>query len=900
MTTQRQAIQLPQVGVQGPAQLQVQDSFGVSQVASDPNKRVLNTLLKFGNKVAADEMDKEIQANYVAGQSLRRSNAELTGKEPLPTKKGYAALNAKLQAQQLMFDEKQRIDEGLNATDPKEYAPGLGDRFKDYLTGDPMTDQILTASMGEYAAELGRYQADANYKKRTADGISQATADVRNHILAIKDSQNKGDVQGEAGAREGLIQALSLPTVQNESLRQQLYGDLAVMGLEQDDPTALNYVREQGIQFDTKQESRIASATAAYNTKQKRKLDTKYQNDVADFEANVAGAKTIYEHRLAAKLLQVTYPDRITNKYIISQEDAFRRGLAKSSLDKIVTDAYREGRVAQIGVSNKEMQAQAEAVNAQVYSDESLSPEDKEKEVIRYWQKNGIVRNSLKTELTAGLSVPLLDGKMHPNFEQAFYRTLEHFKVSPDLTMRHLSEDQSKLFRELYAATTTGGQELGDAVLRMEQHRVNRAELTREDMQDFRDEIGDAVDEVLGKGFYNWTMNGFKTFTNEAEVRTRITELANIYLNQGMANPEAAVEAARDNIKKTHEQLGNSLIFNNGTPIHERMGIEPARTEEAMDYLYDSIEKLDPSFDRSQSMLLGNPKEGTLFVGKLSEDKILLQTYPYSFSDIGAAFKEDVIQPELAQAEAEEAAAVQNSQDQMSMIKDAQELLGWSKEDAETATSNFIGRFITEQRINSARADQKLIERYGTESQDELENLKVMKEAFSPGNTLSKEQVALLEDGRVDEYKETLAPEPDVSNMTSLEAFIFKHEGFSATEYLDTKGVPTIGIGQTGEFRDMSFRQAVQKKRDLAEKKIPDLNTFPETVQNNIVSSFYRGSLSGSPKTIALINKGMFQEAAEEFLDNREYREARKSGSGVARRMEEVAIALASMPNKSK
>jgi hypothetical protein len=58
------------------------------------------------------------------------------------------------------------------------------------------------------------------------------------------------------------------------------------------------------------------------------------------------------------------------------------------------------------------------------------------------------------------------------------------------------------------------------------------------------------------------------------------------------------------------------------------------------------------------------------------------------------------------------------------------------------------------------------------------------------------------------------------------------------------------------------------------------------------LSSFYRGGLSGSPKTIDKINKGDFEGAAKEFLDNKEYRKSKKKGTGVHLRMEELSNIL--------
>ena len=68
--------------------------------------------------------------------------------------------------------------------------------------------------------------------------------------------------------------------------------------------------------------------------------------------------------------------------------------------------------------------------------------------------------------------------------------------------------------------------------------------------------------------------------------------------------------------------------------------------------------------------------------------------------------------------------------------------------------------------------------------------------------------------------------------------------------------------------------------------------------QRQLISSFYRGGITGSPKTLEHIRKGEFEKASKEFLDNDEYRAAVKSGSGVAPRMENLSKALLSEANK--
>jgi GH24 family phage-related lysozyme (muramidase) len=74
---------------------------------------------------------------------------------------------------------------------------------------------------------------------------------------------------------------------------------------------------------------------------------------------------------------------------------------------------------------------------------------------------------------------------------------------------------------------------------------------------------------------------------------------------------------------------------------------------------------------------------------------------------------------------------------------------------------------------------------------------------------------------------------------------------------------------------------------------IPNFNNFSENLQLALFYEWYRGSLVQSPKTRKLINQGKLKEAADEFLDNDEYRDAvKRKRSGIREGMENVAKAL--------
>ncbi len=148
--------------------------------------------------------------------------------------------------------------------------------------------------------------------------------------------------------------------------------------------------------------------------------------------------------------------------------------------------------------------------------------------------------------------------------------------------------------------------------------------------------------------------------------------------------------------------------------------------------------------------------------------------------------------------------------------------------------------------------------------------------------------------------------EGDLEYQTKIGSYDPRTQEFIT--YLDSVGVPTIGYGTTAKsasgfnvkegqriplyVADMALDQEIGEKLKAVNRRIPSFNLLPEKLRVPMLSSFYRGGLSGSPKTIKLINKGKFKEAAKEFLNNKEYKKAKKEGSGVANRMEELSNAL--------
>lgn len=128
--------------------------------------------------------------------------------------------------------------------------------------------------------------------------------------------------------------------------------------------------------------------------------------------------------------------------------------------------------------------------------------------------------------------------------------------------------------------------------------------------------------------------------------------------------------------------------------------------------------------------------------------------------------------------------------------------------------------------------------------------------------------------------------------LSYSERRVVEEEGFVDGYYLDSKKVLTYGVGQTKGYIEKGFHESFKAHQDDTKRMIPKFEKLPEYLRAELVQATYRGDLQGSDKARTLFNSGKYDEAATEFLDNQDYRDSKKSGSGIAKRMEKVANAI--------
>lgn len=109
-------------------------------------------------------------------------------------------------------------------------------------------------------------------------------------------------------------------------------------------------------------------------------------------------------------------------------------------------------------------------------------------------------------------------------------------------------------------------------------------------------------------------------------------------------------------------------------------------------------------------------------------------------------------------------------------------------------------------------------------------------------------------------------------SLSALEKRVVAEEGYVPGVYLDNKGIPTSGVGQTGKWMQKSFGESLRAHEAKTRKMIPNYDNLPDYLRAELLQSTYRGDLGLSPTARRLFNEGKYKEAAVEFLNHEEFK----------------------------
>jgi len=136
--------------------------------------------------------------------------------------------------------------------------------------------------------------------------------------------------------------------------------------------------------------------------------------------------------------------------------------------------------------------------------------------------------------------------------------------------------------------------------------------------------------------------------------------------------------------------------------------------------------------------------------------------------------------------------------------------------------------------------------------------------------------------------------------------------------YKDSKGLPTIGHGHlvtsespkvftelgidknvlsgkgriTSDQAEKLLQRDVQKRLPTVKKLAPDFENYSSELQAELASETFRGMTGKSPKAMQHLRAGKYEDAANEYLNASEYRDAKAKKLGTAKRMENLSNAI--------
>lgn len=127
--------------------------------------------------------------------------------------------------------------------------------------------------------------------------------------------------------------------------------------------------------------------------------------------------------------------------------------------------------------------------------------------------------------------------------------------------------------------------------------------------------------------------------------------------------------------------------------------------------------------------------------------------------------------------------------------------------------------------------------------------------------------------------------------LSLKERRVVQEEGYVDATYKDTKGIPTVGVGQTNEFRSRTFKDSFDEHEKRAKRLLKNYDNVPEYVQAELMSAMYRGDVVHDYNWVKAFNAGDYRAAGEFFLQHKEYSNPETS-SGIKDRLERVQDAL--------
>jgi uncharacterized protein with von Willebrand factor type A (vWA) domain len=104
----------------------------------------------------------------------------------------------------------------------------------------------------------------------------------------------------------------------------------------------------------------------------------------------------------------------------------------------------------------------------------------------------------------------------------------------------------------------------------------------------------------------------------------------------------------------------------------------------------------------------------------------------------------------------------------------------------------------------------------------------------------------------------------------------------------------------TPQEADRLLERDVRTRLPQVQKLVPNFNNYSSELQAQLASEQFRGMLGKSPSALKKLSAGDFAGASTEYLNAKDYRESVKDKTGIAPRMQKLADAIRTEPERQK
>jgi len=613
----------PMLNVSGSSSNQTLESMGLQDASSAAKTaQALGSLAQdvIGSGVALRQKEDFIEAyaNAGAGKAIQEMRQSAPAWESIfgPTASVQGA-----QARALQDAVAQFGNAGLGLVDqnkhlaPEEFHKVVTQNVSKYLTGDSITDALITQKATELVPEITKahYKANSKYVQelnlQTASKSIYTTLQTYKTMRAMPEDQRSPE--GIESARLALTEVLKNGLGMDEFAHRKMVMGILVQTLASGDDTIKNMVlpdttpdAEEATAIGSADKTRLAGIAAIrkdtldnYKAQLKQGIDPPVPDleltDEEEYEVQEATDKyykVIKEKhrveraagRVDLKRLAEAGVDRLTLIKGVTKFEADYGTMDEGEIKEILgaherktagnTKANEDINAYLQGFKNDAGRALYHAQLRQRFPGvhgEMLVLED----TVTRNEPSG--NPDIEYEYGSHLGQPVLpNGKPNPAFPVTFEKFQKHYQMNPRNAAMHIRDEELRATMIQGMEALMAGSTTPELLMKKFSSVAPVTPRTLASNPDVQKRLEEEVDKLNGGvTIWNPLSYGKEELVNSDYMRKSILNLAAFGNRNSNIDPVAAVASAAITFDRTHERIGNHAEHNGGVPFNQQMGL---------------------------------------------------------------------------------------------------------------------------------------------------------------------------------------------------------------------------------------------------------------------------------------------------------------------------------------